>query len=636
MAEMCGILPSILIDSRVLSDLAESVLSVVFQLTKKSLELRMNMLRRLMLITLLVLLLCPVASNAQTSEVSMLDQARRQFSAGEYYFATNWLEKILKSYPATPHREEVLVMMSKAYASTDRDEKAIQALRTLLKDYPKAAATLDPKLVKMSGFSQEQLEKASREAAAASASAERAKKTTASHPVDESAKLAAAPAPGPEVNESAKVAPVPVMVKEKVKEPAASPSVSSVLLVPKSAVPVAKIQWRGWMWEPKAAPQASEPSGQQPSPAPVKPTQKTVAAPPVAGPAAAPVTSIPVPQKVSEPTMKHDVSASPRALEPPSLPAAPTAKNAAYLPVVEPLVEPTVKPDVKPDVKPVVVEPVAVDPVVKPAALPVAPVASAPKVSDPAEPTPVPPSETPVAILPAVPVRRKEMTPVEPPAVEPAVRKVEDTGLTGTPDQAVETVEPPAVEPAVRKMEDTRSTGTSDQAVETAMYSLDLGEYVVKSAMADAEKKLRKMGQVPVVEEGPKRKEPMLRLYAGAFPNLEAAKKQQEKLRANNVESFILLERDRKSHLYTGSYSDQNAAAKQQKRLADLGIKVSLKKVVVSVPTFHLTAGSFPTRGAALEVAAELEKQGVKSVVVQRSTAATPVIAAKSAASGVN
>jgi hypothetical protein len=621
----------------------------------------MNMLRRLMLITLLVLLLCPVVSHAQTSEASMLEQAKLQFSAGEYYFATNWLEKILKFYPATPHREEVLVMMSKAYASTARDEKAIQALRTLLKDYPKAAATLDPKLVKMSGFSQEQLEKASREAAAASASAELAKKRTASHPADESAKLAAASVPGPEVNESAKAAPVPVTAKEKVKEPA--PPVPSVLLVPKPAVPVAKIQWRGWMWEPKAAPQGSEPSGQQPSPAPVKPTQKTVAAPPVAGPAAAPVTSIPLPQKVSEPTMKHDVSASPRALEPPSLPAAPTAKKAAYLPVVEPLVEPTVKPDVKPDVKPVV-EPVAVEPVVKPIALPVAPVASERKVSDPAEPTPVPPSETPVAILPAVPARRKDMTPVEPPAVEPAVRKVEDTGLAGTPGKAVETIEPvavepavrkvedtgltgapdkavemvqpPAVEPAVRKVEDTRLTGTSDQAVETAIYSLDMGEYVVKSAMADAEKKLRKMGQVPVVEEGPKRKEPMIRLYAGGFPNLEAAKKQQEKLRANNVECFILLERDRKSHLYAGSYSDQNAAAKQQKRLADLGIKVSLKKVVVSVPTFHLTAGSFPTRGAALEVAAELEKQGVKSVVVQRSTAATPVIAAKSPASGAN
>ena len=112
----------------------------------------MRTLRSLILVSFLVLLLSPVASHAETDENSMLEQAKQQFGSGNYYFATSWMERLLKEYPATPHRKEILVMMAKSYDATGRDEKAAETVRTLMKDYPDAAASLDSRLLKQAGY----------------------------------------------------------------------------------------------------------------------------------------------------------------------------------------------------------------------------------------------------------------------------------------------------------------------------------------------------------------------------------------------------------------------------------------------------------------------------------------------------
>jgi cell division protein FtsN len=369
--------------------------------TTKTEEFRMSTLRKLILVSLMVLFLCPFASNAQTDEESMLEQARHHFSAGNYYFATTWLERILKENPATPQREEILLLMSKAYASTGRDEKAAQSVLTLLKDYPKAAASLDPELLKLAGYG---------------------------HPPE-----------------------------------SASPA---------AAVPIA----------------------------PAEPEKNTAAS--------APAASVPTVAKVPEPE------------EPPLVPSPP-----------------------------------------------------------------------PVAVPPSAPT-------------EPTVKTVSPT---------------PTVEPAARNAENPKLAGMLDNAAKTVTYTLKIGEYVVKSAMADAKRKIKKTGLSPVVEQGPKRNKPMIRLYFGEFSNQATARREQNKLRAAKADSFFLMDGDRRFHVYAGSYIDQKGAEKEQQRLASLGIKLSLKQVVVPVPTFLLTVGSFPTREAALEKAVELEKQGVKAVVIQRS-----------------
>lgn len=100
-------------------------------------------------IFLLAFLLSPLASFAQTESEAMLVQARQHFEKGEYYFATTWFERFLKSNPSSPQRKDVLLLMSKAYLASGREEKAAKTLATLIKDYPDAANSLDPQLLKL-------------------------------------------------------------------------------------------------------------------------------------------------------------------------------------------------------------------------------------------------------------------------------------------------------------------------------------------------------------------------------------------------------------------------------------------------------------------------------------------------------
>jgi hypothetical protein len=160
--------------------------------------------------------------------------------------------------------------------------------------------------------------------------------------------------------------------------------------------------------------------------------------------------------------------------------------------------------------------------------------------------------------------------------------------------------------------------GNPEHSADTSCYTLQIGEYVVQSGLGEAKKKIKSLGLEPLVEPGAKKKGPMTRLYLGEYPSQAAAKKGLDKLRAGKVDGFYLLEEDQKYHVYAGSYLDEKGAAKERQRFAALGIKLSLKQVVVAVPTFQLTAGNFPTREAALAMAGELEKQGVSSRVIER------------------
>jgi hypothetical protein len=152
-----------------------------------------------------------------------------------------------------------------------------------------------------------------------------------------------------------------------------------------------------------------------------------------------------------------------------------------------------------------------------------------------------------------------------------------------------------------------------------AGYMLQVGEYVVKMAMNEAVKKVKNAGMEPVVEPGPKKKEPMVRLYVGEYPSQTAARKEVDKLHAAKLDGFFLTEGGRKYQVYAGSFSDEKGAAREMKRCASLGITTALKPALVAVPTYLLTAGNFPNRVAALAKALELERQGLNPVVIERS-----------------
>lgn len=109
----------------------------------------MRTFRNMTLSTLLALLLFSCACYAQTGEETMLAKARTHFNNGKYYFATTWLGRILKNYPASPHRKEVLLLIAKAYTMSGREEKAVPYLHELLHDFPETAAKLDPELLEL-------------------------------------------------------------------------------------------------------------------------------------------------------------------------------------------------------------------------------------------------------------------------------------------------------------------------------------------------------------------------------------------------------------------------------------------------------------------------------------------------------
>ncbi|ABQ24747.1 TolC family protein [Geotalea uraniireducens] len=159
--------------------------------------------------------------------------------------------------------------------------------------------------------------------------------------------------------------------------------------------------------------------------------------------------------------------------------------------------------------------------------------------------------------------------------------------------------------------------GKAENAAATGKYTIKVGEYTVKSALANAKKKVQRAGLSPVVKKGPTKKEPMLGLYIGEFPDRESARKELDKLRSVNAKGLIIKSGAGKYSVYAGSYVNRKYAAKELERLAALGIKLSMKNISVSVPTSLLTAGSFPTREAAMNEAAKLEKQGLKPVVIE-------------------
>jgi len=116
----------------------------VLQLSKKLTRFKNLQIKNVILITSLIsVLFQSFPPLTQADESSMLENGRSHFQSGEYYFATTWLERILKNYPATPHRKEVLLMITRAYARSGRNDKAVDYLTMLRKEFPEAAASFE-------------------------------------------------------------------------------------------------------------------------------------------------------------------------------------------------------------------------------------------------------------------------------------------------------------------------------------------------------------------------------------------------------------------------------------------------------------------------------------------------------------
>jgi len=146
-------------------------------------------------------------------------------------------------------------------------------------------------------------------------------------------------------------------------------------------------------------------------------------------------------------------------------------------------------------------------------------------------------------------------------------------------------------------------------------YTLRIGEYVVPTAMEKDKVKVREAGLTPVVKQGVKKKEPMIRLFFGEFADQETARKELQRLHDATVEGFVLKEGGA-YQVYAGSYFAKDLAIKEQERLAGLGFRLTLRKANVPVPTVLLTAGKYGSREEAFKDAARLKKKGLASTVI--------------------
>ncbi|MDD2850644.1 MAG: SPOR domain-containing protein [Desulfuromonadaceae bacterium] len=106
----------------------------------------MRLLRLLVSGLLFIALNLPQFLPAQMSDDGMMEEASQHFKDRNGYFASTWLERLLKTYPSTRHRRDALLMLAKSYSMTQRDEKAAMSVLLLLKEFPEESTTLDNEL----------------------------------------------------------------------------------------------------------------------------------------------------------------------------------------------------------------------------------------------------------------------------------------------------------------------------------------------------------------------------------------------------------------------------------------------------------------------------------------------------------
>jgi cell division septation protein DedD len=146
-------------------------------------------------------------------------------------------------------------------------------------------------------------------------------------------------------------------------------------------------------------------------------------------------------------------------------------------------------------------------------------------------------------------------------------------------------------------------------------YTLQIGVFATEKGLAAEKTRLKSAGLQPIIIKGPKKMEPMHRLFIGEFDSYPEASIELLKVKKISGDAFILPENE-KFVLYAGSYSVQERAKKEQERLSEGGLKPLIRKTNVPVATYRLTAGNFADRKFAEHEAERLKKMGIKSTVV--------------------
>lgn len=270
-------------------------------------------------------------------------------------------------------------------------------------------------------------------------------------------------------------------------------------------------------------------------------------------------------------------------------------------------------PSVVPGVAPVTSEPASIAPVA--AAKP----ADSTKIVGP---TASQMAVKPVQAIPAAPVVSKTAPAavkpeVKKPVVSPAPPKPAQQAKADQPKPAL-AVKPALAQPVTPKNVVAKPTEKKPvvQARTGGPWTLVVGSYVVEERLAADMAKVKGAGLNPAMTSGPRRMTTMYRLKYGEYTERETAQQALELLRKQTGEGFSL-QKAGKYEVFVSSYTQQDNAREEQLRLSAAGVKLTVQKVQVAVPTRKLTAGTFTDRVAAEGALKKLKQVGVSSPVLE-------------------
>lgn len=236
---------------------------------------------------------------------------------------------------------------------------------------------------------------------------------------------------------------------------------------------------------------------------------------------------------------------------------------------------------------------------VAPDAVPALPAAGAAKPSAAAA-TSQPASKPAVpAVKPAVPVAK--------PAAPKPVVATKPTASAPAAVPRVATKKAPAPKLALKPAASAKTGGP---------WTVVVGNYVLEEKLAVDMARVKAAGLTPVMTSGQRHMTTMHRLKYADYADRDMALQAVELLKRTAGDGFAL-QRSGKHEVFAGSYAQLASAQAEQQRLAAAGIKVSIQKSQVGVPSRKLTAGTYTDRALAESTLKKLKQAGIGTPVLE-------------------
>lgn len=152
-------------------------------------------------------------------------------------------------------------------------------------------------------------------------------------------------------------------------------------------------------------------------------------------------------------------------------------------------------------------------------------------------------------------------------------------------------------------------------AAATGDYTVAAGAFLIRSNLAEAERKVHESGFVPQVVQK-KRKMEMTRLRVGTFPLQEGKKKVEEV--AELAPDAFSLPVDGGLAVYAASFHNLDKARVFADRLYKKGLRVEEEYAQVEIPLYFLSFGGFPDLESARKAAEQARGRGLDTIVVKK------------------